>query len=210
MGELARPTCRRSRRACRPTSRSASAFGCGAPSAELLASNRRRSVTSSNSFSPTTTCTSTPRTRFRTARSRARWSRNRFTSPTGGPEERTNYTINVADILADIAPEGSVTIDSERPARVQAQCHRPGCGRQLHRARAPRDGASRRARTADRARGYSGDSSRSRDASSRRPTRPSTTSPTTLYSGKSAMALAKAVRMPISEAHIGAAPASRA
>ena len=38
----------------------------------------------------------------RTGRSRAASSRSRSTSPTGAPSERTRYTIDVADILADV------------------------------------------------------------------------------------------------------------
>ena len=44
-----------------------------APTAELLAGNAGGARRSSSTFSPTTTCTSTRRTRFRMARSRARW-----------------------------------------------------------------------------------------------------------------------------------------
>ena len=34
-------------------------------------------------------------------------------------EERTQYTINVAEILADVAPETTFALDSERSVRLQ-------------------------------------------------------------------------------------------
>ena len=49
-------------------------------------------------------------------------------------EERTQYTINVAEILADVVPESISALDPERAARLQAERHRQGRGRQLHRA----------------------------------------------------------------------------
>ena len=35
-------------------------------------------------------------------------------------EERTQYTMNVADILADVVPRGHLAVDPERAARLQA------------------------------------------------------------------------------------------
>ena len=57
-------------------------------------------------------------------------------------EERTQYTMNVAEILADVVPAVDLAVDPERAARLQAQRHRPGCGRELHRACDAGGGAS--------------------------------------------------------------------
>ena len=62
-------------------------------------------------------------------------------------EERTQYTINVADILADVVPAGIVAVDPERAARLQAERHRARRRRELHRACAAGGRAPRRARS---------------------------------------------------------------
>ena len=65
-------------------------------------------------------------------------------------EERTQYTINVADILADICAAKHPAVHSDGAARVQTERHRPGRRRQLHRARAARGRAPRADRSAHR------------------------------------------------------------
>ncbi len=94
-------------------------------------------------------------------------------------EERTQYTMNVAEILADVVPAEHLAVDPERAARLQAERHRQGRGRQLHRARDAGGGAPDRSGEAHRPHRDAWRSSPSRSASSRPPTRRSTTSPTT-------------------------------
>ena len=65
-------------------------------------------------------------------------------------EERTQYTINVANILADVCPRGRRAVDPELAARLQAAGHRRRRGRELYRSRAARRRASGRARIEDR------------------------------------------------------------
>ena len=99
-------------------------------------------------------------------------------------EERTQYTINVADILADVVPASIRAVDPDRAARLQAERHRPGRGRELHRACAAGRGAPGRPRAAHRPHRDARRSSPSRSASSRPPTRRSTTSQDHLYTGR--------------------------
>ena len=94
-------------------------------------------------------------------------------------EERTQYTMNVAEILADVVPARHFAVDPERAARLQAECHRQGRDRQLHRARHAGRRTPDRPREAHRPHRHAWRSSPSRSASSRPPTRRSTTSPTT-------------------------------
>ncbi len=56
-------------------------------------------------------------------------------------DERVRYTMNVADVLAEVAAPGRDAVDSEPAARVQAAGDRTGRGRRVH---AP-GGAGRRA-----------------------------------------------------------------
>ena len=94
-------------------------------------------------------------------------------------EERTRYTTDVADVLADVAARGNGTVDPDRPARLQAAGHRTRRRRQLHRARdSPSSRTSSVSSSAQAARSRS-PSSRNPSASSRPPTRPSTTSRST-------------------------------
>ena len=86
-------------------------------------------------------------------------------------EERTQYTINVANVLADVCPARHRAVDPERAARLQAARHRRRCGRGLHRQCAARGRASDRARGQDRLAPCSSRSSRSRSAFSKPPTR---------------------------------------
>jgi hypothetical protein len=65
-------------------------------------------------------------------------------------EERTQYTMNVATIVADIAPQGCHAFDPDLAARLQAARYGTGRGRQLHDQRAARGQASRRSRAEDR------------------------------------------------------------
>ena len=48
-------------------------------------------------------------------------------------EERTQYTINVANVLADVCPQDRHAVDPDRAARLQAARHRAGRHRGLHR-----------------------------------------------------------------------------
>ena len=92
-------------------------------------------------------------------------------------EERTRYTINVADVLADVCSGRHRAFDPERAARFQAARDRQRRGRELHRPRLAGRGASRRARGAHRAHRHSSRSSPSPSASSKPPTRRSIISP---------------------------------
>ena len=62
-------------------------------------------------------------------------------------EERTQYTMNVADILADVVPDDISPSIQSAPLGFKPQRHRQGRGRQLHRARHARGGPPDRARS---------------------------------------------------------------
>ena len=106
-------------RSARPR-RSACRCGCRNASAATLVKSKPRARQAQEASSPTTTCISTPSTRSPTGRSRTQSSRSRSTSRTGAREERTQYTMNVADILADVVPDEHRAVDPERAARLQA------------------------------------------------------------------------------------------
>ncbi len=65
-------------------------------------------------------------------------------------EERTQYTINVADVLADVSPEGSSPSIQTAPLGFKPRRDGFHGRRELHRARPPSRGPLRRARGADR------------------------------------------------------------
>ena len=65
-------------------------------------------------------------------------------------EERTRYTMNVADVLAEIGAPGHGAVDPDRAARLQAERDGTRCRRVVRGARASRGGPSRRSGAADR------------------------------------------------------------
>ena len=154
---------RRARRAVRRV-----ACGSSASSAQTLVGSDAERAPSCATSSPTTTCTSTRSTRSRTARSRASASRSRSTSRTGAPRSATQYTMNVADVLAEIAPEDLAPSIQSAPLGFKPRVTDASVVGELHRARAdasPRTWSSSRRAAGAPSRSRS---SPSRCASSRR------------------------------------------
>ena len=116
-------------------------------------------------------------------------------------EERTHYTINVADVLADVCPRRHRAVDPERAAWLQAAGDRQRSGQELHRSRAGRRRAPHRARRPHRAHRAAGARAGAVLFSRNHRRDRSTISRDHLYSGAAVEKLAKLAHVPIAEAN---------